>query len=135
MCETVERVQQDRKHVFVVNGDPHFLELIRELLQEQHFNVTTTNFVPRTFQQIRALEPDLIIVDLVIGEQAGWELLEELQRDAAMCGIPVIVTSTDLRFLDMAQRDQGRYGSNTYISKPLDIDELQSTIKGLVGKA
>ncbi len=74
--------QMKRKHVFVVNGSPEFLDLLRDFLQEEHYNVTSTNFVPRTFAQIRAAQPDLLLVDLVLGETAGWDLLAELRADA-----------------------------------------------------
>lgn len=124
-----------RKHVFFVNGDPAFLELIRELLQERKFNVTTTNFVPKTFDQIEALNPELILIDLVVGEQAGWDLLERLQEEAVTRKIPIIVTSTDPQFLDIAERNEERYGVNTYISKPMDFYQLRRTIEELIGTA
>jgi CheY-like chemotaxis protein len=135
MTDGHETPQSQRKHIFAVNGDPYFLELIRELLQEEKFNVTTTNFVPRTFDQIEALQPDLIIVDLAIGEQAGWDLLERLQEEAVTREIPTVVTSTDPRFLDIARRNQARYGVGRYIAKPLNLAELREAIEDLIGTA
>jgi len=44
--------QMQRQHVFVVNGSVEFHDVVRELLQDEHYNVTTTNFIPRTFHQI-----------------------------------------------------------------------------------
>jgi hypothetical protein len=38
--------QMRRQHIFVVNGSAEFLDVVRELLQDEHYNVTTTNFVP-----------------------------------------------------------------------------------------
>jgi hypothetical protein len=74
-----EREKMGRKHIFVVNGDPAFLEVIRTLLQEhEDYNVTTTNFVPETFDQVVALDPSLLVIDLAVGERARWDLLEHL---------------------------------------------------------
>jgi hypothetical protein len=42
-----ERRRMARKHIFVVIGAPAFLNLVRALLQDADFNVTTTNYVPR----------------------------------------------------------------------------------------
>jgi CheY-like chemotaxis protein len=96
-----------RKHIFIVNRDPAFLELLRTLLQdEEDYNVTTTNFVPETFDQIVALEPSLLIIDLSIGEQAGWHLLERLEDEAIARKIPVIVVSTDQRLLNQVKANQ-----------------------------
>ena len=63
-----ERAQAQRKYILGVNGHPPFLELLREILRDEYFNVTTTNHVPQTFDLIVALQPDLAIaVDQLIG--------------------------------------------------------------------
>jgi CheY-like chemotaxis protein len=135
--DTVEedRSQEGRKHVFVINGSPDFLDIVRELFQEEGYNVTTTNFVPRSFEQIEALQPDVLIVDVVLGKQAGWELLERLHSDAATTGIPVLVVSTDPALLVKAQEQAERYGHHTYLEKPFSIDAILAEIEALIGKA
>ena len=60
-----------RQHVFVVNGSPHILNLLRKLLQDERYNVTATNFVPQTCDQIAALHPSLLSIDLAVGVRAG----------------------------------------------------------------
>jgi CheY-like chemotaxis protein len=72
------RSQEQRKHIFAINGSPDFLNIVRELFQEEAYNVTTTNFVPTSFDQIAMAQPDALIVDVVVGERAGWDLLEQL---------------------------------------------------------
>ncbi len=134
MISSDEQRRMQRKHIFIVNGDPHFLELLRELFQDERYNVTTTNFVPETFDQIEALKPELIIIDLVIGEQAGWELLAQLQDDAVTAKIPVLVTSTNDEYLHIATSNQERYGVDAYVSKPMDIEALLDHVHGLVGQ-
>ena len=66
-----EQSRMERQHVFVVNASPDFLDVVRELLQEEEYNVTTTNFVPKTFDQIATLDPALLIVDLVSASSAS----------------------------------------------------------------
>ena len=51
------REQMARQHVYVVNGSPGFLEVVRELLQDEHYNVTTTNFVPNPLRPSRPPSP------------------------------------------------------------------------------
>jgi CheY-like chemotaxis protein len=53
-------VQMRRQHIFVVNGSAAFLDVVRELLQDEQYNVTTTNFVPLTFKQIETAQPSLL---------------------------------------------------------------------------
>lgn len=123
------------KHVFVINGSLDVLEMIRELLQEERYNVTTTNFVPRTWDQIAALQPDLLMVDLVVGYRAGWDLLERLQLETLTRNIPVIVFSTDAKLLKRAEEQADRYGGQRFIVKPFDIEKLLAAINDLVGAA
>jgi CheY-like chemotaxis protein len=124
-----------RKHVFVVNGTAAFLNLLRDLLQGEDFNVTTTSYVPRTFDSIAALAPDLLILDLVIGEIAGWDLLERLHREAATRGVPLILVSTEAHLLERAQADAERYGTHPVILKPLAPDDVLNAIHKMIGPA
>ncbi len=102
--------QMQRQHIFVVNGSADFLDVVRELLQDEHYNVTTTNFVPQTFKQIEIARPSLLIVDLIHGEMAGWDLLAELRQEAATRDIPVILVSTSKQLLEKAEDGAGDLG-------------------------
>jgi DNA-binding response OmpR family regulator len=135
MMQDDERQRMERKHIFIVNGDPSFLELLRELFQDERYNVTTTNFVPGTINQIVALNPALIIIDAMVGERAGWDLLEELEEEAVTRDIPVLVTSTIPEYLERAKEQEARYGANRYMVKPMDLVVLLQHVHELVGEA
>jgi CheY-like chemotaxis protein len=132
--DAAETEQMARKHVFVVNGAVEFLDILRELLQDEHFNVTTTNFVPRTYDQIEALKPDLLMIDLAVGIQAGWELLERLARETATKQIPVIVFSTVPQMLEDVRRQSERFGGQRFLGKPVDLDEVLTAVADLIGR-
>ena len=124
-----------RQHVFVVNGSAEFLDVVRELLQDERYNVTTTNFVPRTFDQIETAKPSLLIIDLCHGEQAGWILLTELRKEAATRRIPVVLVSTSQRLLDRAEAEHGRWGGDRFLLKPFDVETLLRMVSELIGPA
>ena len=124
-----------RKHILAVNGSSVFLEFIRVLFEQERYNVTTTNFVPRTDVMIAALQPDLVIVDIVLGHLVGWDLLESIHREVVTRDIPLLLTSTDPRRLARAQADEERYGEHRVIAKPMDVDELLSTVREIIGVA
>lgn len=130
-----EQTQMDRKHLFCINGAAEFLEVMRALFEDEQFNVTTTNYVPKTFEQVDALQPDGIILDLAITHQAGWALLERLASDASTRSIPVIIVSTDQTILDEVALDPARYGGRAHLVKPLDLDALVATVRRVVGEA
>ena len=130
-----DRSQEERKHVFAINGSVEFLNIVRELFQEEAYNVTTTNFVPNSFEQIQALQPDAMLVDVAVGESAGWELLEQLHASAATNEIPVLVLSTSPQLLERAREQAERYGNHRYLDKPFDLDALLSNIREMIGQA
>ena len=127
--------QDQRRHVFAINTSPEFLNVVRELFQEEGYHVTTTNFAPNSFAQIEALQPDALIIDIAIGQEAGWELLEQLGADADTAGIPVLVVSTDPRLLEQAQAQAGRYEHHRYLAKPLDLEAMLAAIQEMIGDA
>ena len=127
--------QMQRQHIFVVNGSAAFLDVVRELLQDERYNVTTTNFVPQTFKQIEISRPSLLIVDLIHGEMAGWDLLTELRHEAATRDIPVILVSTLERLLEKAETERVIWGGDRYFLKPFSFDALLQAIDELIGPA
>ena len=124
-----------RQHIVAVNGSPDFLDVLRELLQGEAANVTTTTFVPTTFEQIAALDPSLPIIDPVVGDRAGWDLVGRLVGEAATQRIPVILVSTSTRELEKAQETPSRFGEYRYLHKPFDLDDLLRTVDELIGPA
>jgi DNA-binding response OmpR family regulator len=127
--------QMQRQHIFVVNGSAAFLDVVRELLQEELYNVTTTNFVPKTFKQIETAQPSLLIVDLIHGERAGWDLLAELRHEAATRDLPVILVSTSEQLLEKAKTERVIWGGDRYFLKPFSLDALLLAIQELIGPA
>ena len=130
-----EARQGERKHIFLVNHDPKFLDFGREMLQDASYNVTTTNYVPRTWDQIAALQPDLLVIDLSRLSGAGWELLEQLHAQGVTQRIPVIVTSTDPGLLARVELERDQYGGDRVVAKPFHVEVLLDAIHVLIGAA
>jgi putative two-component system response regulator len=135
MERDAETVQMARQHIFVANGSVFVLDLVREILQDERYNVTTTNYVPNTFDHIQALAPDLLILDLALEERAGWELLARLQADAMTRGVPVIVFSTDPDLLERAQAVSVPGGTRRFLTKPFHLSALLGLVDELIGPA
>ena len=127
-----EQARMRRPHIFAVNGASEFLNLVRDLFESEDFNITTTNFVPETFDQIAALNPSVLLVDLAHGQRAGWDLLEQLRAGALTHGIPTLVLSTAQASLDDVQAHQSRYGGDAFLSKPFDLDDLLNAVNALI---
>jgi CheY-like chemotaxis protein len=127
--------QMRRKHVFVLNGSPEFLDVVRGLLQDEQYNVTTTNFVPRSFSTIEAAQPDLLLIDLILGEAAGWDLLDHLQAAASTRDIPIVLMSTTPQLLTKAHDAAADLVKHRYLVKPFDLEHLLTIVGEMIGTA
>ena len=125
-----------RKHVFAVNSSPDFLLIVREVLADESYAVTTSDFEPNVFTRIVMRHPDALMIDVAPEESAGWDLLRRLHLEAKTSGIPALVTSTSPPLLERAHDEAAWYGTNrSFLMKPLDLDELVRTIREMVGDA
>jgi DNA-binding response OmpR family regulator len=70
-----------------------------------------------------------------VGQRAGWELLEQVNAEAATSDIPVLIVSTDPRLLDRARDQAARYGENRYLIKPFGLEEILAQTREMIGEA
>jgi CheY-like chemotaxis protein len=127
--------QMGRGHVFVVNSDPAFLDVVRVLLQSQRYNVTSTNLVPQTYAMVHASGAQAMVIDLATGQSALWELVTELMGDVAMRALPVVMTSTDSQLLDAAETRSWPTSGRFHLLRPLDPTLLADVLYALIGPA
>jgi two-component system response regulator AtoC/two-component system response regulator FlrC len=119
--------QQNPKHILVVNDDEAILGLFQELLGDEGYKVTLDKFARKTselLQSIRELEPDLVIMDFIIGhEDSGWQLLQAAKMDRDTRDIPIIVCTGAVRQITELSEHLDAMDVHVVI-KPFDIDQL-----------
>lgn len=76
---------------------------------------------------LRAQQVDLVLSDINMPQMNGEELMRAMQGDAALCGIPVVVVSTDAR-LDRVEQMMG-LGARRYITKPFTPERLRAELE------
>lgn len=116
-----------KKHILVINDDSAILALFEELLGDEGYKVTLDNFARQTadlLASIRELQPDLVIMDFIIGgESSGWQLLQSSQMDRKTRDIPVIVCTGAVKQVTQLSDNLDSIGVHVVI-KPFDIDHL-----------
>ena len=117
------------RRVLVVNDTQEILELFSDLLGELGLEVTTMSYPPRELDRVRAVDPDLIILDFVFGEKEllGWQLLQKLKMDRDLATVPIIVCSAAIRTLSELQGYLTEQGV-VVVLKPFTIDQLEEAI-------
>ncbi|MFH0862570.1 MAG: response regulator [Candidatus Altiarchaeota archaeon] len=75
--------------------------------------------------------PDIVLLDVMMPEMDGWTVASKMKEDPVMKGIPIVylTAKTD----DLSQK-MGAIGSEDYITKPYDNDDLVNRVKDVIQK-
>ena len=123
-----------KPRILVVNDTQEILELFRMLLEEEEgYDVVLSGFPIQQVKEIEHIKPDLIILDLVLGdEKTGMQMLQMLKMQRSTAAIPVLVCTAALQIV----REQEGYLVSQgvhVVYKPFEIDDLMANVKQLLG--
>jgi signal transduction histidine kinase/CheY-like chemotaxis protein len=112
--------------VLVVDDSPRTVELQQAWLAQAGYRVATAFTGPEAVEKARTLRPFAITLDVMLPGRDGWEVLNELKRDAATREIPVVVVSV------LEEEAFGlALGAMDYLTKPIDRATLLGTLNRL----
>jgi CheY-like chemotaxis protein len=86
-----EYAQSRRRRLLVVEDNPAEQMSIRELLGHDDIEIVTTDTGARALQALREQPCDCVVLDLHLPDMSGFEVLESIQADASISGVPVVV--------------------------------------------
>jgi CheY-like chemotaxis protein len=117
----------ENSKIMVVDDDPAIREVIRMYLQREGYSVRTA---PNTQEALEALRneslPNLMLLDIMMPGNTGWEFLNELEKDPKLSELPVIAIS------GLERPPGGKYDSKMlydYLVKPFSMAELSRVVK------
>jgi two-component system, chemotaxis family, response regulator PixH len=105
-------------------------EVITRYLQQAGLKVVSVNSGEAAQTLLIQQKPDLIILDVILPGQSGFELCRELKSDPDTREIPVVMCST--KNTDVDKMWGNMLGADAYLSKPVDQQELLQTVKQLI---
>lgn len=117
------------KKVLVVDDSKTELFFLSDLLQKNGYLVRTAENADEAYKRLAEEKPELILMDVVMPGQNGFQLTRSINRTPEYSDIPIFLcTSKNLE----TDRVWGmRQGARDYITKPVDAAELFSKIKAL----
>jgi CheY-like chemotaxis protein len=115
------------KHcVLVVDDDASIRRLLMVTLRRQGYRTLEACNGREALVSMRAESPDIVIMDLVMPEVSGWEVLRERAADPSLLRIPmIIVTASHTRKAHGDVLEQ----VCAVIAKPFDLDVVLTTLK------
>jgi len=117
-------MQNTRKRLLVVDDEPDILEFLRVILEEEGYEVTTSDKGEYLEQLHNGGLPHLILVDVLLSGKDGREIVKYLKSQEETKHIPVIMLSAHPN----AEPTARQAGAEDFLAKPFDIDVLLAKI-------
>jgi twitching motility two-component system response regulator PilH len=117
------------RKVLVVDDSKTEIMFITDLLTKNGFTVRSAENAEDAFRKLAEEKPDLILMDVVMPGQNGFQLTRAISRDPQYADVPIIMCTSKNQETD---RVWGmRQGARDYITKPVDAHDLMAKIKAL----
>ena len=115
--------------VLVIDDSKTELMYISDMLHKQGLQVSTAENGEEAMKRLAEDKPDLILMDVVMPGQNGFQLTRAISRDPLYADVPIIMCTSKNQETD---RVWGmRQGARGYITKPVDAAELNAKIAAL----
>jgi DNA-binding response OmpR family regulator len=132
--EPVESSMAAAPHVLVIDDDEPIRSLLCELLTGEGYRVSANNAWFDDLDLVVRLQPDLLILDIVLGDQwTGLGFLERLKADSRTAPLPIMVCTAASHLTDEIQA-QLKAHDCLVIAKPFDLEELLAEVNDCLNK-
>ena len=116
-----------RRKILVVEDEPDFLELLRIHFKDEGFAIATAKNGVDAVRKARSLQPDLILLDVMLPELDGFAVCEILRNDTATASIPVIMVTGLCGQLTKCAGIES--GATEFVTKPTSPETIVSKVK------
>jgi adenylate cyclase len=116
--------------ILVVDDNPTNLEVLRVRLNSQGYEVVTAVDGEDALVRARELDPDLVLLDVMMPKLDGISVLKELKRDATLRFIPVILVTAKADTRDVVNGLEA--GGDDYLTKPFEQAALVARVRSLL---
>jgi two-component system phosphate regulon response regulator OmpR len=122
-------MRKSKAHILVVDDDDRIRGLLKEYLNDNNYIISTSENAENAKAKIKQFKFDLIVLDVMMPGQDGYELTKEIKKDIL---VPIILLTAKG---EVENRIKGlELGADDYIGKPFEPKELLLRIKNIINK-
>lgn len=121
------------KTVLIIEDEEDAAELFAEMMRVSGFHVLKTSSSAPAISMMIANKPDVVILDIMMPEISGLDILHQMRRDPELSGIPVVVVSAKSMPVDIKNGMEA--GASTYLTKPVGFLELKEAVERAITDA
>jgi len=118
-------------HVLLIEDEPNIIEAIRFILSRDGWRVDIHSDGSTALQAVQAKAPDVVILDVMLPNRSGYDILADLRANETTRDLPVLMLTARGQAKDREMAE--RYGANRFMTKPFSNSEVLSSVRELAG--
>ena len=116
--------------IYIVEDDESIREIETIALKNSNYIVSAFENAKEFYKKLDELVPDLILLDVMLPDESGYDIVRKLRKRPATQDIPIIMVTAKTTEMDMIKGLDG--GADDFIKKPFSIMELITRVKALL---
>ena len=119
------------KRVLLIEDEPNIIEAIRFILSRDGWRVDTHSDGKTALEAVQTRAPDLVILDVMLPNRSGYDVLNDIRADAAIKDVPVLMLTARGQKKDRELAE--KLGVSRFMTKPFSNGEILDTVRELAG--
>lgn len=117
--------------ILIVDDEPLNREVLKEILKYQDHEIIEAENGEQVFTWIESgKEPDLILLDVMLGDTTGYEVCRKIRENYSLIDIPVLFITVNHSIRDISQAFT--VGGNDFLTKPFEAEEVRARVNTLL---
>lgn len=117
--------------VLLIEDEPNIIEAIRFILSRDGWHVDTHSDGRTALETIRSRAPDIVILDVMLPNRSGYDILHDLRGDNTLVDLPVLMLTARGQVKDRELAE--KLGATRFMTKPFANNEIIATVRELAG--
>lgn len=125
-------MEEKKKLIVCIEDEPEMIDLVKLILRRGDYEFVGAVGGREGLEAVQRLEPDLVLLDLMMPDIDGWEVYRQMKADDTLKDVPVIVITAKAQSID---RVLGLHIAkvDAYITKPFGPHELLDSVANILG--
>jgi len=121
----------DDKTVMIIEDEEDAAELFAEMMRLSGYRVIKSSKSAPALEMMKTNKPDVILLDIMMPEISGLDILRFMRRDPLLEDIPVVIITAKGMPVDIKNGMEA--GASTYLTKPVGFFDLKEAVERALG--
>ena len=118
------------KKILIADDEQNIVISLEFLMKREGFEVVVANDGEEAIRRIRADQPDLVLLDVMMPKKSGFEVCQEIRSDPEMAGVRILMLTAKGRDTEVAKGLA--LGADAYMTKPFSTRELVDKVRSML---